>query len=210
MLTSSFCSQCPRFLVRKNLAWNYRIESLISTRMTLIYFFSLAVLFFSSKIHQTSDQRIWTQFQGKHYLEFDVHGEKTTIFLHQPLSHVVPRILYEVSSPSVVTFNPTLNLFAISVKVFHSLANDFSMLMIPLNYFSFFFSEQNFLVVAILIEISLFAFRQKVKQHSAQAAMEHSFYWTFANNRFFWKPYKPFFQKVTICVGQLKSRIKGQ
>ena len=139
MLTSSFCFQSPRFLFRKSLAWNYRIESLKSTRMTLIYFFSLAVLFFSRKIHQTSDQRIWTQFQGKHYLEFDVDGEKTIIFLHRPLSHVVPRILYEVSSPSVVTFNPTLNLFAISVKVFHSLANNFSMLMIPLNYFSFFF-----------------------------------------------------------------------
>lgn len=181
MLTSSFCFQSPRFLFRKCLAWNYRIESLKSTRMTLIYFFSLAVLFFSRKIHQTSDQRIWTQFQGKHYLEFDVDGEKTIIFLHRPLSHVVPRILYEVSSPSVVTFNPTLNLFAIGVKVFHSLANNFSMLMIPLNYFSFFFSEQNFLLVPILIEISLFAFRQKVKQHSTQAAMEHSFYWTFAN-----------------------------
>ena len=181
MLTSSFCFQSPRLLFRKRLAWNYRIESLKSTRMTLIYFFSLAVLFFSRKIYQTSDQRIWTQFQSKHYLQFDVDGEKTIIFLHRPLSHVVPRILYKVSSPSVVTFNPTLNLFAISVKVFHSLANNFSMLMIPLNYFSFFFSEQNFLLVPILIEISLFAFRQKVKQHSKQAAMEHSFYWTFAN-----------------------------
>lgn len=83
-----------------------------------------------------------------------------------------------------LTFNPTSNLFATSVKIFHSLANNFSMLMMPLITSTFFFSEKNFLVVAILIETFLFAFWKKLKQHSTLAAMEHSFNWTFANRTF--------------------------
>ena len=49
MLTSSLCSQFPRSLVRKNLAWNYWIESLKSTRMTLIHFFPHRYLFTQGK-----------------------------------------------------------------------------------------------------------------------------------------------------------------